>query len=156
MSRIKWNATFMCPRITSIVPVPSHPWYQSAAILVDNTQSCKYSYVLLMMGTGITQNMYSRLEINKSRIVASHRSSFIIILVMHGHMNIKLSLQSVFHTHWLLSLWIYYAAPSCPANCSRHWCPASWLLTFDMNIFYAKIKILVSWTKNAQMSVITR
>jgi hypothetical protein len=57
--------------------VPSHPWNQPAAVLVDNRRSCKYSYVLLMMGEGIARNMYSRLEINKSRIVASCWSSFI-------------------------------------------------------------------------------
>jgi hypothetical protein len=40
-----------------------------------------------MMGEGVARNMYSRLAINKSRIVTSCWSSFIIILVMHGHMN---------------------------------------------------------------------
>jgi hypothetical protein len=30
------------------------------AILVDNTRSCKYSYIILMMGEGNAQNMYSR------------------------------------------------------------------------------------------------
>jgi hypothetical protein len=29
-----------------------HPCYQPEAILVDNTWSCKYSYVILMMGEG--------------------------------------------------------------------------------------------------------
>jgi hypothetical protein len=69
------------------------------AILVDNTRSCKYSYVLLMMGEGIARNMYSRPEINKSRIVASCWLSFIIILVMHDHMDIKL--------HWILVNTLY-------------------------------------------------
>jgi hypothetical protein len=53
-----------------------------------------------MMGERIAGNMYSRLEINKSRIIASYWSSFIIVLVMHGHMNIKppfLSLQFRFN-----------------------------------------------------------
>jgi hypothetical protein len=30
---------------------------QPAAILFDNNRSCKYSYVLLMMGVGIARNM---------------------------------------------------------------------------------------------------
>jgi hypothetical protein len=55
--------------------------YQLAAILFDNSRSCNYSYVLLMMGEGIVRNMYSRLEINKSRLVSSCLSSFIIILL---------------------------------------------------------------------------
>jgi hypothetical protein len=63
-------------------------------MLVDNTRSCKYSYVLLVMGEGIARNMYSRLEINKSRIAASCWSSFVIILVLHGHMNIKINTAS--------------------------------------------------------------
>jgi hypothetical protein len=37
--------------------VPSHPWYQPAEILVNNTRSCKYSYMLLMMGEEIARNM---------------------------------------------------------------------------------------------------
>jgi hypothetical protein len=53
------------------------------------TYSCKYSCMLVMMDEGIAQNIYSRLEVNKSRIVASCWSSFIIILVMHGHMSLK-------------------------------------------------------------------
>jgi hypothetical protein len=50
-----------------------------------------------MMGEGTARNMYSRLEINKSRIVASCWSSFIIILVMHGHMNVKVKSNTVNH-----------------------------------------------------------
>jgi hypothetical protein len=34
-----------------------HPLYKLTAILVDNTRSCKCSYVLLMMGEGIDLNM---------------------------------------------------------------------------------------------------
>jgi hypothetical protein len=49
----------------SLKSVPSHPRYQPPAISVDNTWSCKYSYVLLMMGETLAWNMYSRLEINK-------------------------------------------------------------------------------------------
>jgi hypothetical protein len=71
-------------------PVPSHPRYQPAAISVENSSSCKYSYVLLTMGERVARNMYSRLEINKSKIVASYWSSFITILAMHRHMNVKL------------------------------------------------------------------
>jgi len=37
----------------------------------DNTWSCVYSYVLLMMGRGTAWNMYSVLEMNKSKIVSS-------------------------------------------------------------------------------------
>jgi hypothetical protein len=51
-------------------------------IIVDNTRKCKYSYMLLMMGERIVRNMYSRLEINKPRIVASCWSSFIIIVFL--------------------------------------------------------------------------
>jgi hypothetical protein len=36
---------------------PSHPRYQPATISVDSTWSCKYSYVLLMMGEGVARNM---------------------------------------------------------------------------------------------------
>jgi len=32
--------------------VPSNPHWQPAALLFDNTWSCVYSYVLLMMGGG--------------------------------------------------------------------------------------------------------
>jgi hypothetical protein len=42
-----------------------------------------------MMGERIARNMKNRIEINKSKIVASAWSSFVIILVMHGHMNVK-------------------------------------------------------------------
>jgi hypothetical protein len=56
----------------------SHPRYQPAAISVDNSCSCKYSYVILMIGERIARNMYSRLEINKSKIVALRWSSFIV------------------------------------------------------------------------------
>jgi hypothetical protein len=49
--------------------------------------------MLLVMGEGIARNIYSRLEINKSRIVASCWSSFITILVMHGHTNVKLKMS---------------------------------------------------------------
>jgi len=45
--------------------VPSQPPYQPVTILVDNTWSCVYSYVFLMMGGGTAWNMYSVLEINK-------------------------------------------------------------------------------------------
>jgi hypothetical protein len=55
-----------------------HPRYQPAAISVDNTWNSKYSYMLLMMGEGVARNMYSRLEINKSKIVVSFWSSLII------------------------------------------------------------------------------
>ena len=41
----RWNA------------VPSPPWQQPATVLVDNTWSCMYSYVLLMMGGGTAWNM---------------------------------------------------------------------------------------------------
>ena len=34
-------------------------WLQPAAVLVDNTWSCMYSYVLLMMGGGTAWNMQS-------------------------------------------------------------------------------------------------
>ena len=37
--------------------VPSYPWYQPAAVSVDNITSCKYHQVLLMMGEDITWNM---------------------------------------------------------------------------------------------------
>ena len=45
--------------------VPSHPWRQPSAISVDNTRSCKYSQVLLMMGEDIARNMQSWWGINK-------------------------------------------------------------------------------------------
>jgi hypothetical protein len=72
------------------------------------------------------RNMYSRLEINKSGIVASCWSSFMIILAMHGHMKVKflvtLRLQaflflndnymqyklSKHNTHHLYSIWTSY------------------------------------------------
>ena len=37
--------------------VPSRPRYQLVAVLVDDTWSCMYSYVLLMMGGGTAWNM---------------------------------------------------------------------------------------------------
>ena len=42
---------------TDIAAFPSHSRYQPAAVLVDNTCSCMYSYVLLMMGGGTARNM---------------------------------------------------------------------------------------------------
>ena len=48
-----------------VFAVPSHPWYQLAAISVVNTRSCKYSRVLPTMGEDIARNMQSRLGINK-------------------------------------------------------------------------------------------
>jgi len=39
--------------------VPTHPWQQPAATLVNITRCCKYSQVLLMMGENIAQNTYS-------------------------------------------------------------------------------------------------
>ena len=46
VSWMRWNSR-----------VPSHPWCQPAATSVNNTRSCKYSHVLLMMGEDIAQNM---------------------------------------------------------------------------------------------------
>jgi hypothetical protein len=42
-----------------------------------------------MMGERVAQNMYSRIEINKSKIVASCWSPFVIILAMNEHMQVK-------------------------------------------------------------------
>ena len=39
--------------------IRSHPRQQQAAVLVDNTWSCMYSYVLLMMGGWTAWNMQS-------------------------------------------------------------------------------------------------
>ena len=78
ISWMRWNLS----SISSMIP--------AAAITVDNTRSCKYSHVLLMMGEDITQNMYSWLGINKySKTRASCMSSFTIILAMHRHTDVK-------------------------------------------------------------------
>ena len=37
--------------------IPTHPWHQSAATLVNITRCSKYSQVLLMMGENIARNM---------------------------------------------------------------------------------------------------
>jgi hypothetical protein len=39
--------------------VPTHPWHQPAATLVNITRCCKYSQLLLMMGENIARNMQS-------------------------------------------------------------------------------------------------
>ena len=49
------------------VGIVAQPQYQPAAVLVDNTWSWVYRYVLLMMSGGTARNTYSLLEINKQK-----------------------------------------------------------------------------------------
>jgi len=40
----------------SITAVPTHPWHQTAATLVNITRCCKYSQVILIMGENVARN----------------------------------------------------------------------------------------------------
>jgi len=84
-----FSFTYCQPILLQAVIVPSHPWYQPAAVLVGNTWSWMCSYVFLMMGGGTARNMQSLLELNNKKQLHPVSRNYKVILTMHGHTNIK-------------------------------------------------------------------
>ena len=65
--------------------------YRPAALFVHYTTCCKHSLVLLRMGEIIARNMLSWLELSINRYCCIYLVVYVIVLVMHGHTNIKRS-----------------------------------------------------------------
>jgi hypothetical protein len=70
----------------------TQPWHRSAAEAVHCNKSCIYSQKVLMgMGEFVARNMLRWFKkINKRKICWFLLVAYIVVLVMHGHTNIKL------------------------------------------------------------------
>jgi len=73
--------------------VEPHPGYRPAGSSVHCTTSCKHSLVFLRMGEIIARNMLSWLELLINCYYCILLVVYIIVLVMHGHTNIKFAIN---------------------------------------------------------------